>query len=84
MVLISGYATNNTTAGLDKRMEVLTGTGFRYRLNNHMSTILEYEGRLIRNPDFSDHSWKPQRNFLSEGSIGISYVFGGRGKESLH
>jgi hypothetical protein len=78
MVLISGRDTDNTSAGLDKRMEVLTGGGFRYRLSNHMSAFLEYEGRIIRNPDFSDHGWKPQRNFLSEGSIGVSYAFGGR------
>jgi opacity protein-like surface antigen len=77
MVLVSGQATDHTSAGLDKRMELLTGAGLRYRLSNHVSAVLEYEGRIIRNPDFSDHSWKPERNFLSEGKIGISYAFNG-------
>jgi hypothetical protein len=78
MVLMSGHATDHTNVGLDDRMEVLTGTGIRYRLSNNVSVALEYEGRIIRNPDFTDHSWKPQRNFLSEGNIGISYIFGRR------
>jgi len=76
MVLLSGHATNGTNVGLDDRMEVLTGAGIRYRLSSHFSAVLEYEGRIIRNPDFSDHSWKPQRNFLSEGTLGFSYTFG--------
>lgn len=75
MVIMSGQATDHSSAGLDKRMEVLTGAGVRYRLSNHVYAVLEYEGRIIRNPDFSDHSWKPERNFLSEGKIGISYDF---------
>ena len=78
MVLMSGHATNDTNVGLDERMEVLAGTGVRYRLNSHVSAVMEYEGRVIRNPDFSDHSWKPERNFLSEGKIGFSYDFGAR------
>jgi hypothetical protein len=80
MILLSGHATNYSNVGLDDRMEVLTGAGVRYRLSNHMSAILEYEGRIIRNPDFSDHSWKPERNFLTEGKAGLSYTFGGREK----
>jgi opacity protein-like surface antigen len=82
MVLMSGYANNHTSAGLDDRAEILSGAGVRYRLSNHMSAVLEYEGRLIRNPDFSDHGWKPERNFLSEGTIGIAYSFGRAGGNS--
>jgi opacity protein-like surface antigen len=65
-------------------MEVLTGAGIRYRLSDHVSAVLEYEGRIIRNPDFTDHSWKPERNFLSQGTVGFAYVFGAGSEKSLH
>ncbi len=76
MIFISGMATNNTSAGLDDRMEGLAGSGLDYSFSRHLSLRLEYEGRLIRNSDFSDITWRPQRNWISEPRLGISYVFG--------
>lgn len=76
MAILSGMDTNGTSAGNDTRIEGLAGLGIKYRLSHRFSAALEYEGRLIRNPDFADHSWKPQRNWLSEPEIGISYTFG--------
>ena len=76
MVFISGTALNNTSAGLDDRMEGLAGSGIDYRIRCRISPKLEYEGRLIRNPNFSDITWKPQRNWISEPKLGITYTFG--------
>jgi len=76
MVFISGMALNNTSAGLDDRMEGLAGSGVDYSFSRRLSLKVEYEGRFIRNSDFSDITWRPQRNWISEPRIGITYTFG--------
>jgi hypothetical protein len=76
MVFMSGMAQNGTSAGLDNRMEELAGAGVSYRLSKRFGAVLEYNARFLRNPDFNDHTWHPQRNVISAPAIGISYTFG--------
>ena len=61
--------------GVDTRLEELVGAGLNYRLSKRFSLLAEYECHLFRNPDFSDHSWHPQRNEVSEPKLGITYTF---------
>lgn len=75
MVTICGMDTIGGSAGNDVRMEALVGAGLSYRLSRRFSAVLEYEGREIRNPDFTDHAWKPQRALINEPKIGIMYTF---------
>lgn len=77
MVFISGRDTNLSTAGLDCRMEALGSAGVSYRLSSRFSARLGYEARWLRNPNFSDPYWKPQRNIISEPKIGLMYTFRG-------
>lgn len=75
-VFISGEALNATSAGLDCRLDELGGAGVRHGLSRKLSAVLEYDARFLRNPDFADHTWHPQRNVISEPKIGITYTLG--------
>lgn len=75
MTLVSGKALDLASAGLDDRLEWVVGAGVRRNLLNHLSIGVEYEGRIIRNPDFSDHTWHPQMNLLSEPKLTLTYRF---------
>jgi hypothetical protein len=76
MITISGHAPGGQQAGLDWRMEEIAGAGAEYRVGRRFSLNAEYLARFFRNPDFSDHSWRPERNMVSEPRIGITYRLG--------
>ena len=62
-------------AGTDIRAEEIAAVGFDYNLLKHVSLRIEYIGHFTLNPDFSDHSWKPQHNLISEPKLGLTYTF---------
>ena len=80
MITISGKASAPTApgVGLDGRLDEIVGAGTSYRLSRHFRLLAEYDCHLFRNPDFTDHTWHPQRNEVSEPKIGLTYTFGGK------
>jgi hypothetical protein len=76
MLTLSGEAPAKVPVGMDGRLEEVAGVGVSYRLRHGFSAIAEYDCRFFRNPDFTDHTWKPQRNEVSEPKVGLTYSFG--------
>jgi opacity protein-like surface antigen len=74
MITISGHASGGPLVGIDWRMEEIAGAGVEYRLTRRIALNAEYVARFVRNPDFSDHDWHPERNVVSEPRIGITYM----------
>jgi hypothetical protein len=57
--------------GLDSRFEEILGAGVAKG-----RFVVGYDAHFFRNPDFSDHSWFPQRNVISAIFVGISDLRG--------
>ncbi len=66
MMTLSGKAQNGIPVGADQRFEEIAGVAY-----THGRMIWGYTAHLVRNPDFSDHTWHAQRNVISEFSVGI-------------
>jgi hypothetical protein len=80
MLTVSGLPSgwpHGAPVGLDGRMDEIVGTGVNYRLSRRFSLLAEYDCHFFRNPDFTDHTWHPERNEVSEPKIGLTYTFGG-------
>lgn len=79
MITVSGKAAGAPDApgvGLDGRTDEIAGVGMSYAFSRHFSVLAEYDCNFFRNPDFTDHTWHPQRNEVSEPKIGLTYRFG--------
>ena len=59
-------------------MDEIVAAGITYRFSRRFSAVAEYDCHLFRNPDFTDHTWHPSRNEVSESKISLTYTFGER------
>jgi hypothetical protein len=57
--------------GMDSRLEEIVGAGIAKG-----RFVVGYDAHFFRNPDFGDHTWFPQRNFVSAIFIGVSDLRG--------
>ena len=57
--------------GLDSRFEEILGAGIAKG-----RFVVGYDAHFLRNPDFSDHTWFPQRNVISAIFIGVNGLRG--------
>lgn len=57
--------------GLDSRFEEIVGAGIAKG-----RFVIGYDAHFVRNPDFGDHTWFPQRNYISAIFLGITDLRG--------